>query len=119
MFTKGFLLGLRRKAIRRRIWYRGLDSLDRGIFCLVTRVVDRVESEVLGVVLVKIVKRLRDAMKSEFVRLMESSGFRRAWEMAERAVEWGYGAAREWVRDKGFVMYQTLLIFNKPSGWGV
>ena len=118
MFSRDFLLGLRRKAIRRRAWF-SLDSLDRGIINLVTRVVDRVESSVLGIVLVKIVKRLRDAMRSEFARLMESSGLRMAWESAKRAVEWGYEAAGEWARDVGFARYYALLMFYRPSGWGM
>ena len=118
MFSREFLLELRHKAIRRRVWF-GLDSLDRGIFSLVTRVVDRVESSVLGTILVKIVKMLRDAMKSEFVKLMESSGLRMAWESAKRAVEWGYDAAGEWAHDVGFARYHAFLIFYKPSGWGL
>jgi hypothetical protein len=117
VYSRDFLLGLRRKAMRRRVWY-SLDSLDRGIFSLVTRVVDRVESALLGSVLVKIVKRLRDAMKSEFTRLMESEGFRMAREAAGRAVEWGSGAAGEWARDMGYVRYLTLLALNRSSGWG-
>jgi hypothetical protein len=118
MFSRDFLLGLRRRAIRRRAWF-SLDSLDRGIFNLVTRVVDRVESSVLGAVLVKIVRKLRDAMKSEFVKLMESSGLRMAWESAKRAVEWGYDAAGEWAHDVGFARYHAFLIFYRPSGWGL
>jgi hypothetical protein len=117
LFTKDFLKGLRLKAIRRKVWF-SLDSLDRGIFNLVTQVVDRVESSVLGAVLVKIVSKLRDAMKSEFTRLMESSGLRIAREVARRAVGWGYGSAGEWAYDVGFVRYVTMLTFYRPSGWG-
>ena len=119
VYSRDFLLGLRRRAMRRRVWYRGLDSLDRGIFYLVTRVVDRVESALLGSVLVRIVRRLRDALKSEFARLMESEGFRMAAVAAERAVEWGSGVAEGWARDVGFVRYLTSLAFNRPSGWGL
>ena len=119
MYTREFLLELRRKAIRRRVWYTCLDRVDRGIVYLVTRVVDRVESAVLGVVLLKITKKLRDAMKSGFTRLMESEGFRMAMDAAERAVEWGSGVAEDWARDVGYVRYLTLLAFNRPSGWGL
>jgi hypothetical protein len=118
LYTREFLLGLRRKAMRRRVWYRCLDGVDRGIFYLVTRVVDRIESEVLGVVVVRMVRKLRDALKSEFARLMESDGFRMARDAAERAVEWGSGVAGEWARDLGYVRYLTALKLNRPSGWG-
>ena len=118
MYTREFLLGLRRKAMRRRVWYGCLDGVDRGIFYLVTRVVDRIESDVLGVVVLRMVRRLRDALKSEFARVMESHGFRMAWDAAERAVEWGSGVAGEWARDVGYVRYLTVLTLNRPSGWG-
>ena len=118
MYTADFLLELRRKAIRRRVWYTSLDRVDRGIIYLVTRVVDRVESATLGIVLMKITKKLRDAMKSSFIKLMESDGVRMARNMAEMAVEWEYWAAKEWARDLGYVRYLTMLTLNKPSGWG-
>jgi hypothetical protein len=119
MFTREFLLGLRRKALRRRVWYGCLDGVDRGIFYLVTRVVDRIESDVLGVVVLRMVRRLRDALKSEFARVMESDGLRMARDAAERAVEWGSGVAGEWARDPGYVRYLTVLTLNRPPGWGL
>jgi hypothetical protein len=30
MFTKVFLAGVRREALRKRVWYKALDSLERG-----------------------------------------------------------------------------------------
>ena len=41
-----------------------------------------------------------------------------AREAAGKAVEWGSGAAGEWAQDVGYVRYLTLLIMNRPSGWG-
>jgi len=119
MFTSGFLVEMRRKALRRGVWYRALDRVERGILSLAARVVDRVESAVLGVVLVKILRKLRDALKSGFVRRMEEFGLKRAREVAAQAVAWGHGAARAWSSDLGFVRYVTLLDVNAPSGWGV
>jgi len=119
MFTSSFLLEMRRKAIRRGVWFRVLDRVERGILSLTARVVDRVESAVLGVELVKILSKLRDALKSGFVRRMEEYGFGRAREVAMQALAWGYGAARAWSSDLGFVRYVTLLDVNAPSGFGV
>ena len=118
MFSRDFLLGLRRRAIRRRAWF-SLDSLDRGIFDLVTRVVDRVKSSVLGAVLVKIVKKMRDAMRSEFARRMEEYGLMKAREVSRQALRFGYEAADVWALDRGFVRYLTLVDVNSPPGWGV
>jgi len=119
MFTRDFLFDLRRKALQRSVWFKALDRLERGILSLAARVVERVESSVLGVVLVKIVRKLRDAMKSEFTRLMEEFGLRQARTLARYAVMWGYAAARAWAADSGFVRYLTLINVNKPTGFGV
>jgi len=119
MFTRNFLLDVRRRARRRGVWFKSLDNIERGILNLVTRVVDKVESTLLGVVLVRILKKLRDAMKSEFVRRMEGFGLRRAREVARQALEWGYGAARGWASDLGFARYLTMIDMNRPSGFGV
>ena len=119
MFASSFLVEMRRKALRRGVWYRALDRVERGILSLTARVVDRVESAVLGVILVKILRKLRDALKSGFVRRMEEFGLRRAKELTRQAVEWGYGAARGWAYDLCFVRFLTLIDVNKPTGFGV
>jgi len=119
MFTRSFLVEVRRKALRRGVWFKALDRVERGILSLAARVVDRVESAVLGVELVKILRKLRDALKSGFVRRMEEYGLGRARMVARQAVEWGYAAARGWASDLGFVRYLTIIDVNKPAGWGV
>ncbi|MHA1409197.1 MAG: hypothetical protein ACTSQY_02550 [Candidatus Odinarchaeia archaeon] len=95
-----------------------MDRVERGILSLTSRIVDRVESRVLGVMLVKIIAKLQEALKSPFVKRMETYGVDRAGKIAEQAVEWGYWEARGWVMDMGFSGYLTILDFNKPSGWG-
>ena len=110
---------MRRKALRRGVWYRALDRVERGILSLAARVVDRVESAVLGVVLVRIMSKLREALKGGFVRRMEEYGLRRARELAAQAVEWGHRAAKSWASNLGFAMYLTLIDVNKPTGYGV
>ena len=119
MFTSSFLLDVRRRALRRGVWYRALDRVERGILSLTARVVDRVESAILGVELVKIMRKLRDALKSGFVRRMEEFGFIRARMLARQAAAWGYYAARGWASDLGFVRYLTLIDMNKPTGFGI
>ena len=68
--------------------------------------------------LVKILAKLRDALKGPFVKRMETYGVDMAGKVAEQAAEWGYGEARRWAMDMGFFRYLTLLDFNKSSGWG-
>jgi hypothetical protein len=96
MFTGNFLDGVRTRALRRGVWFRALDRLERDIFNLTTQIVDKVESEVLGVVLVKILRKLNDAMRSRFARCMEVFGFRRARDVAGQAVALGCIGAGSW-----------------------
>jgi len=119
MFTGQFLSSVREKALRRGVWFRALDSLERGILTLASRVVDRVESAVLGVEIVKMLRKLTDAMKSGFVRRMEEYGAFRAKKLAAQAAEWGNGTVREWASDIGLIRYLTLIDMNRPSGFGV
>ena len=119
VFTREFLLDVRRRAIRKRVWYRCLDDVDRGIFYLVTRVVDRIESGLLGSVLVKMLKRLRDAMKSEFARHIDSFGYGAARRVAGQAFSFGSKLVSGWARDLSFIRYLTMMDLNRPSGWGI
>ncbi|MHA1409160.1 MAG: hypothetical protein ACTSQY_02365 [Candidatus Odinarchaeia archaeon] len=96
-----------------------MDRVERGILNLTSRIVDRVESRVLGVMLVKILAKLRDAMKSDFVRLVEGYGVAMAKRLSVQAVEWENVFAEAWGYDLGFALYLTLINANKPSGWGV
>lgn len=118
MFTSTFLTSFKRRALRRGVWFRVLDGLERGILSLAASVVDKVESSILGVELMKILGKLRDAMSSGFSRLMRENGYARARKIAFQAVSWGFDAAREWADDLGFVRYVTLIDYNAPSGWG-
>ena len=119
MFTGRFLSSVRGKAIRRGVWFRALDSLERGVLTLASRIVDRVESAVLGVEIVKILRKLSDAMKSGFAKRMEEYGFGQALKMSGIAVEWGHAMAVEWSSDLGYVRYLTVLDLNWPAGFGV
>lgn len=109
MFTRFFLGKIKRKALRNGKWFQRLDDIERRIVNLAIRVVDKVKSILLGVELVKILKKLRKALKSGFVRRMETSGITRAREISVQAIKWGYGVAREWASDYCFIRYVTLL----------
>jgi hypothetical protein len=117
VFTGNFLDDVRRRALRRGVWFRSLDRLERGIMSLAAQLIDRVESEVLGVVLVKILRKLNDAMRSGFARCMEVFGFRRARMVAGQAVALGCVGAGGWADDMGFVRYLTFVEVNAPIGW--
>ena len=94
---------------------------ERALGAVIDRVgncVDGVESVVLGVELVKILGKLRDALKGPFARKMETYGLEKARAISKTAVEWGHGSAVGWAHDFGFIGYLAALELNAPSGWG-
>lgn len=113
MFTREFLVGIRRKALQRKVWFSSLDRVERGIINLAVRVVFRVKSVVLGVEIMKILDKLRCAMKGKFVRWMEKYGLYRAFELSRLSVKLGNENAKYWSSDSGFARYLTLLSHNQ------
>mgnify|MGYP001051191104 CR=1 FL=1 len=119
MFTSRFLFDTKKRAMRHGIWYKALTKVERALLDLTVQVVDRVESVVLGVELVKILVKLRNALKNGFTRRMEEYGVLQARKISAKAVEWGYKIAASWSSSIGFIRYLTLIDVNKPTGYGV
>jgi len=86
--------------------------MERGIYYLVCKVVDRVESPVLGKVMIAIIVKVRNVLKSEFTRLTETIGIKRAWEAAACAVKWGYRYAEAWRNDEAFIRFFAIMELN-------
>ena len=107
MFTREFILSMKSKALRRGVWFNALDHVERGILSLTARVVKKVVSVKLGVILVRILSKLRDAMNGEFIKRVEL-GMMLARRIATQAVAWGYHEAETWASDNDFIRYLTL-----------
>jgi hypothetical protein len=116
MFTNIFLNKLKKKAIRNNVWFKALNFTDRSILNLTTCLVDLVKSELLGIVLVRIVKKILVALKSSYVKFSEQYGLEQAKKMSIYAVEWGYAAAKGWAYSLDFSRYLTLIKMNAQGG---
>ena len=99
--TREVILHLKTRALRRRVWFRVLDRVERGLLDLTTRWVDRVRSSVLARVLLRILAKLVRALEAGMVRVLEK-GRVLARGLSELAVGWGYGEAWEWRFEPGF-----------------
>ena len=119
MFTASFLNKVRQEALRKRVWYRVLNPVERGIINLTGRLIDTVQSESLGTVLVNILAKLKKSFKSSFVRHIESYGLRKALEVALQAYKFGYEKALTWAKDQNFIKFLTSQDYYKPIGWGL
>ena len=119
MFTRKFLRKWWRRAQRGRILYSALDHEDRSILYLAIRAFDEIRNADVGTIIVKILAKLKEALKSPFARKMETYGVEKSRILSRTAVEWGHRTAGEWADHVGFVRYLTVLELNVPSGWGV
>jgi hypothetical protein len=108
MFTREFLFCIRQKALRRGVWYKILDDVERGILSLTVKIVDKVKSPTLGFTLVRILKKLSNALRSGFEKQMEH-GKKQAMQIAAQAMSWGNENAERWASDDDFIRYLTLL----------
>ena len=118
MLGRDFLHDIRRRAMRRGIWYRVLSDLDRGILNLSAVLLDDVRSVTLRVQIVSILAKLRDAFKSPFVRYVEKHGRERLRNVVECAIKFDYRDVESLRGDKGFMEYLMFLDFHQPIGWG-
>ena len=119
MFTRKHLRKWWKRALRRRILFTALDEFDRSYLYLTMKAFDEIRNAKVGTIIVKILAKLKDALKSPFVRLMETYGVGKTRLISTLAVEWGYDEAEGWAWEKDFARYLTALKFNAPSGWGV
>ena len=102
------LLTMRTKAIRRKVWYRVLDSVERGIVNLTLRIFEDVKSLTLCQILNTILEKLRVAIQSRFLRHVEHFGRERAAIIVSQAIGFGSSCAGAWLGDTGFHRWLSL-----------
>jgi len=105
------------KAIRKRVLYRALDGLERGILYLSSRLVDEVSSLTLLEQLAEIVTKLEYALQSGYQRHVEEYGVGKLVKIVLQAVRFGYRDAAKWIGDRGFAGYLAVLDLNQPAGY--
>ena len=114
-FSQDYLRTVRSIAVRKRVWFRVLDRVERGIVDLTIVFVEKVQSQVLAKVLVKILVKLRDGSKSVFIRHVEGYRYRKLRLVVEQAK--GFGSlAQGWLMDLGFVEWFAVNDYYSPYG---
>jgi len=115
IISQEYLRKVRSTAVRKRVWFRVLDRVERGIFNLTISYVEKVQSHVLAGVLVKILVKLRDGFKSVFIRHVEGYGYRKLRLVVEQAK--GFGSlAQGWLMDLGFAEWFAVNDYYSPYG---
>lgn len=114
MLTRGYLTKLKLKALRRRVWFRAINNVERCLLNLVIRVVDRVRSSLLKRITLSIARKLLGAMESKVTRAMREFGLPFVQRLSQIAQEWGNSSAESWAGDQGFIQYWTVMYLNTP-----
>jgi len=103
-------------ALRKRVWYRALDGLERGIVNLTITLVERVKSLRLAGTIADILEKLEDALKSEFTRHLEAYGYGKMRDAIRAALCFGDRLALGWDQES-LARLLTLNNLHNPPGW--
>ena len=102
------LLCLRRRALRRGVWYKVLSRIERSLVNLAIAAVSRVHSLVLARSLAVVVEKLSGFFGSGVLRRVQAVGFPLARRLSGIAQGWGNVSASCWACDAGFARFLTV-----------
>ncbi len=102
----------KKAALRKRIWYRALSRVERGILDLTVRYVECIRSSTLATVVTAIMEKLKLATESMVDRLVRTVGFSLAQKISAVAVRLGNHLAARWAEDAGFARYLVVTQMN-------
>jgi hypothetical protein len=117
MLSKKILREVRYNALRKRIWYKVLDGIERGIVNLTISIIDHVKSFTLAKEIIKILNKLSEASKNVFTKHFEIFGLSKVKELVEIAVGFGNTSAFKWISDETYAKLLTVNDINNPVGW--
>ena len=104
----GMLVEVKRLALRRRVWFKSLSRVERGVIDLTVKCVDVIRSGKLARVVTAIMDKLRSAMESAVDGMVRAVGLPLARKISGIAVSWGNRLAVVWADDLKFARYLAL-----------
>jgi hypothetical protein len=102
------LIRLKRKALRRGVWYKVLSRIERSLVDLAIRVVAKVRSVTLARSLAFVVKKLVDIFETGVQRQIQTIGLPLARRLSRIAQNWGNASAFHWASDLGFARFLAI-----------
>ena len=107
------LVEIQRKAMRRKVWFKVLERVERAILRLTILCVNRIRSSKLTKIVNDIVVKLRQAMKGR-VKKWTKLGCKLALGLSQIALKWGNVSAIRWPKNQDFIQYLTVMHINTP-----
>lgn len=108
------LMKIKKKALRKGVWFKVLSKIERIQIDLTIKVVDKVKSFFLAKILTSIVGKLLEAIESPVGRLIREVGMKLARRISEVGRKLGCKMAEEWARDRGFIQFLAITYINAP-----
>jgi len=106
---------LKKKALRKGVWFRVLSRIERSIYDLALRTVSTIRSAKLLKVIGAIMDKLKKALENPIDGLVRTVGWHLAAKIAHTAYSWGHPEALSWVSDYRFAKYLALCYMNLPK----
>lgn len=116
-FDKKRLVKLKAKAMRRGVWFRALQRIDRVLIDLTIKVADTVRSAKLAKSILSLEKKLESAMESGVARIFKQVGLSLAKNLSIIAQKLGYTSAKDWACDRAFAVYLTVMHMNRSMAF--
>lgn len=105
----GMLVQAKKLALRRGVWFKVLNLVERGVIDLTVKCVDSIKSRRLAKLLTAIISKLESAMESVVDRLVRTVGLPLAQRVSNVAVRWGNRLAALWACD---LLFARFLVVN-------
>jgi hypothetical protein len=109
----GMLTQAKKLALRRGVWFRTLNRVERGIIDLTVRYVDCIKSLKLAKVVTAIIEKLQLTMETTADKMVRTVGLPLARKISNIAVSWGNQLAKLWAEDRAFARF-LVMNFAKP-----
>jgi hypothetical protein len=103
----------RKNALRRGVWFRVLDRIERAITDLTLQCLDTIKSGKLAKLLTAIMDKLQSAIESSVDKLVRTIGVSLAKKISGIAIGWGNVSAKSWAFDRSFAVFLAVAQTNK------
>ena len=111
-FRKTKLANLKTRAMRSGAWFKALQRIDRVLFDLTLRVVDNIRSAKLAKSLFTIIKKLDEALITNFSIHLRKIGLLLAQKVSFTAQKLGNISAGDWLLDSSFPFFLAVMHMN-------
>lgn len=106
------LTKLKKKAMRRGVWFTVLRRIDRALIDLTIIVSDNVRSYNLVKSILTIARKVQEVFQSKLAHRIKEIGIPLTRKLSLLAQNWGNKGARKWVNDANFAWYLTITKLN-------